>query len=270
MTERKVYYKKVKSDIYNYDVENLVVSKPTINKIKSGNTDIEYRRMNIYTTIENELTQLIFQTEQVFSFGVSENKNQSSGFVEGYSMALCMWDKNGPTPRQKAFTNKVDEISNKVKRELILLKKDLGKMGRELGSSDNMELSITSPLLKKINPLSWSYNKENYEIIEELGPKLYPKFIVSKRKDTKEVDKIFTKISDERTRQPIDPKELIGVKCLVRALVQFESVFAGSDKLILQIKLLEVAVKRMDSVGPSLLDWVDDTEYQDDENQAGY
>jgi hypothetical protein len=87
--------------------------------------------------------------------------------------------------------------------------------------------------LRKFCPL-W-YKKEDGEIVQGRGPMLYPKLMCDKNL------KVYTSIYD-KNENPVDPAELIGQKCLVRAGIKIDSVFIGS-KNSLQVKVMELEVE---------------------------
>lgn len=197
---------------------------------------IKYYRIPVSTmNKDGTLGELVFQTEELFSFGVSENKDSETGKVNGYTLPLCMWNKDAPTDAEKAFTHVLEEVVEKCKDHLLLeqTKDDVGKY--ELERSD----------LKNMNSFIYR-KKEKGKVIEGVGPVLYPKLIESKKNN-----KIITCIFNERG-QEIDPMSLIGKYCWVKAAVKIESIYIGS-KISLQVKVYEAEVRLVESGAKRLL-----------------
>ena len=81
--------------------KNIVFGQPQENNITLGDgKKIKFFRIPVgVKNPDGTHGELVFPTEKVFSFGVQENKNDS-GRVDGYSVALCMWDRDGATEAQ--------------------------------------------------------------------------------------------------------------------------------------------------------------------------
>jgi hypothetical protein len=197
---------------------------------------IKYYRIPVSTmNKDGTLGELVFQTEELFSFGVSENKDSETGKVNGYTLPLCMWNKDAPTDAEKAFTHVLEEVVEKCKDHLLLdrTKDEIGKY--ELERSD----------LKNMNSFIYR-KKEKGKVIEGVGPVLYPKLIESKKNN-----KIITCIFNERG-QEIDPMSLIGKYCWVKAAIKIESIYIGA-KISLQVKVYEAEVRLVESGAKRLL-----------------
>ena len=87
-----------------YNVNEMVFSKSVTNTIptKKG-PPISYQRINISTKGKKEL---IFPTPKVFSFGVSENTDPTSGRVTGFVLPLVLYDRDGARKEEKIFVQK--------------------------------------------------------------------------------------------------------------------------------------------------------------------
>ena len=69
------------TDIHNYDVDNIIFSKPEQGSIP--NTPISFHRVHLSTkNPDGSIGELIISTEQLFSFGLQENTDMSSGVTE--------------------------------------------------------------------------------------------------------------------------------------------------------------------------------------------
>ena len=211
-----------------YDTSNMRFSKPIVGTIPDSKPLISYRRINI-TTINPDGSEgeLILPTDEVFSFGVSENTNIETGKVNGYVMPLCLHNKTGATASEKAFTDTIDKVVERSKKHLIDNKDEIEQFVLEMND------------LKKLNPI---YQKrEKGKIVEGSSPTLYAKLIVSKKQD-KIVSYFFDKNGD-----PINALDLLGKYCFATAAIKIESIFIG-NKISLQVKLYECEV-RMTNTG---------------------
>jgi len=215
----------------DYDVKRMVFSDPVAGNVKD--TPITYRRINISTlNKDGSIGDLILPTEKLFSFGVSENKSQETGKVNGHVLPLCLWNRDGATSAEKAWTDTFDKIVNHCKKHVLANREEIEQY--ELSEAD----------LKKFNPLYWK--KDKGKVVEGTGPTLYAKLIASK-KHNKIMSMFFT--SDGES---IDPMLLLGKYCYAKAAVKIESIFIGT-KISLQVKLYEAEVEIMDGGMKSLM-----------------
>lgn len=208
----------------DYDVKRMVFSDPQPGSVP--NSTIVYKRIAISTLNKDGTTgDLILPTEELFSFGVSENINPETKKVNGHVLPLCLWNRDGPTASEKAWTDAFERIVEHCKKHLIDNREEI----------DQYDLSMTD--LKKFNPLYWK--REKGKIVEGSGPTLYTKLIASK-KHNKILSMFFNPEGDS-----IDPLTLLGKYCYVKAAVKIESVYIG-NKISLQIKLYEAEARLMD------------------------
>lgn len=213
---------------HGYDIKKIIFSKPQKNTIPNTKPAISYTRINIGTqNPDGTVGDLIFETQRLFSFGVSENINPETGKVNGYVMPICLWNKDGALPEEKAFTDTFDRVVDRVRRHVLDNKDELEKYDLDENSSE----------IKKLNPLYWKRVKG--KIVEGTGPTLYAKLIQSKKQD-----KIVSEFYDSKG-EDIDPIALTGKYCYVKAAIKIESIFIG-QKISLQVKLYEAEVNIID------------------------
>lgn len=204
-----------------YDVSNMVFSE--VNKGSIPGTPVQYMRVMISTkNPDGTIGDLIFPTEELFSFGVSENTDMASGKVNGYTLPLCLWARDGATKSQKAWTDTFANIVEHCKDHLVANREEIEQY--DLAKSD----------LKKLDPLYWK--RDRGKVVEGTGPTLYAKLIVSKKQN-----KIISMFYDYNG-DSVDPLTLIGKYCFARAAIKVESIFIG-NKISLQVKLYEVEVR---------------------------
>lgn len=213
-----------------YNVANMTFSKIQIQKI--GDTGMTAKRINIGTK-NNDGTEgeLVFQTERLFSFGVSENVDQKTNAINGYSMPLVLESKDGATDGEKAFIDTFNAVVEQCKDYLLNNKKQI-----KLNDLERTDL-------RKLNPLYYKKNADG-DVVDKSSPTLYPKLIVTKKNGA---NKIITEFFDGTTGQTYNALDLIGKYCHTRAIIKIESLFLGSLKISLQIKLYEAEVSLINS-----------------------
>ena len=210
----------------------MIFSKPVKGetKPKNGEPPIKFCRIMISTKNDDgSVGELIFPTTELFSFGVSVNTSQETGNATGYSLPLCLWNKDNPTAQEKAFSSKLEEVVEECKNHLLLdqTKEDIEKYELERAE------------LKKLNSFIY-WKKDKGKVVEGTGPTLYPKLIESKKSN-----KILTAFFDSDGNE-IDALSLIGRFCWCKAAVKIESIFIGA-KISLQVKVYESEVRLIDS-----------------------
>jgi hypothetical protein len=211
-----------------YDTKRMIFSEPQGGTIPDSKPQINYKRINIATQNEDGTTgELIFPTERVFSFGVSENVSPDNGIINGYVMPLVLWNRDGASKAEKDWSDTFDRVVEQCKDHLIANREEIEQY--ELERND----------LKKFNPLY--YKRDKGKIVVGTGPTLYAKLLVSKKNEIKIVTSFFG-IDD----QPIPGIDLVGKYCHARGAVKIESIFIG-NKISLQVKLYECEVEPMQS-----------------------
>ena len=215
-----------------YDVKNMRFRKPIDGSIP--NSTVVFKRVPIGTrNPDGSFGDLCIQTpKRLFSFGLSPNTNMNTGKTDGYTLSLCLYNKDAPTDEEKAWVETFNRIVDHIKDYILSHRDEVEKY--ELEAAD----------LKKLNPLY--YKKEKGKIVEGSGPVLYPKVLQNKKTDT-----ITTPFCDE-TGKDIDPMTLLNKRCWANAVIKIESIFIGA-KISLQIKVYEAQVKMLDSAPKRLL-----------------
>jgi hypothetical protein len=217
-----------------YDVNNMIFSDPEESVIPNSTPQIKYTRINISTkNPDGSIGDLILSTSSLYSFGLSDNVDPSTGKSNGLSLPLCMWARDNPSVIEKQWTTTFDAIVEKCKDHILDIKDDLNKYDLERAD------------LKKFNPLYWKRDKG--KIVEGTGPMLYVKLIYSKKKN-----EYISKFFDEQTGQEVDIQSLIGNPFYATSAIKIESIYVGS-KISLQIKLFECNARLRDSTKKRLL-----------------
>ena len=74
--------------------ENIVFNEAKEYKVKDRK--IKYKRIPIEVKYSNgKKGPLVIETPLLFSFGVNEKKNQETNKLVGYSIPVCLWEKDG-------------------------------------------------------------------------------------------------------------------------------------------------------------------------------
>ena len=210
-----------------YNTERIIFSKSVQGSVP--NTPITYKRINIGTKNEDGTTgELIFETiGSLFSFGISPCTDPKTNEITGYSMGLCMWDKDNPTNEEKEWTDIFAKVVEKCKDHLVQNRDQITRFDLERGD------------LKKLNPLYWKKDEKG-RVLDNAGPILSPKLIQSKK-----LNKVLTNFYNENGEE-IDFNQLIKKRCYVKGAIKIESIFIGKD-IYLQVKLYEAEIRMIDS-----------------------
>lgn len=214
---------------FGYDINNMVFGKPKDGSIP--NSAVAFKRIMIGTrNPDGSSGELVIPTTRVYSYGLAPTTNLQSGKQDGYTMSLCLHNRDSPSKDEKEWVDTFEKIVEHVKTYLIDHRDEIGKY--ELESSD----------LKKLSPVF--YKRDKGKIVGP--PTLYVK--VNQNKKTEEVT---TPFCNERG-EDIDPLSTLNKRCWVTAAIKVESIFIGA-KISLQIKLYEASVKVIDNEQKRLL-----------------
>jgi hypothetical protein len=211
---------------FGYDVSNMRFRKPLDGSLPNDTT-VKFKRISIGTkNPDGSLGDLIIPTLRLYSFGLSPNRDQKTGRIDGYSIPLCMFSRDDPSDEQRKWVETFNNIVEHAKQYILDHKDDIERYDLEPAE------------LKKLNPLY--YKREKGKIVDGTGPTLYAKVMQNKKTST-----ISTPFCDEKGND-IDPMTIMDKRCYVNALIKFESIFIGS-RISLQIKVYEAKVQMLDS-----------------------
>ena len=104
------------SSLANITEDNIVFR--TAKKHKVPNSKIKYERIKIERKLANgKLTPLVVETPFLFSFGISERKDQETNKVSVYSIPVCLWKKDAePNQKEANFLNIIKKSSRTLPR----------------------------------------------------------------------------------------------------------------------------------------------------------
>jgi len=222
-----------------FDSKNLVFSDPIMNEIVQGNQKIKNYRIYIGTKNPDSTTgNLMVATEELFSFGVSENKNDK-GDLTGYTMPVSLWNKTEPeavVAPKKLWLTKFQDVCDAVADHLV--KKDVK---RKIGKTD-----LEKSDLRKLGGIYWRKDKETQELLKDDGPTIYLKIkYFAANAKTKRAAKVITIFVNKKTDETIPILELMGKRMNVTSVIDIESVYIGA-KITLQIKVHEAIIDPVD------------------------
>ena len=81
------------SSYENITQENIIFNEPKEYKVKDSK--IKYKRIPIEVKYPNgKKGPLVLESPILFSFGVSEIKDQKTGRLNGYSIPVCLWNRD--------------------------------------------------------------------------------------------------------------------------------------------------------------------------------
>lgn len=213
--------------------KSMIFSEPVKGNIP--NSPIEFKRIMISTRNEDgTVGELIVPTERLFSFGVSENTSPESSKVTGYTMALCLYNRNGPTDEERAWVENHKRIVDVCIDHLLDVRDEIDQF--ELKKSDLTKIKggLDPLYLKRVKE-----KDENGKIVlkveNENNLMLYAKLIRGKGK----ILSMFFNENDE----PVDPMEYMGKYCYAKCAIKYESIFVGAKSISLQVKIYEAVVE---------------------------
>jgi hypothetical protein len=205
-----------------FNATELFKKKPTlINKIPIGHYHVLLTKRwmkdqlseKYLKTMNHEHKPLVFSSEEVFTFGVSQNTLDTNS--TSYQISLCLYDRESPKDEEIKWAAKYEELAT-VCRE-YLKKTEFKKLK---GHIDTMK------------GLSWKGN----EVGDADGPKLYPKIMFNQKKE-----EFITVFIDETDDIVEDPNTILDKRGKVKVALRFESIFIGS-KVALQVKVNDVLI----------------------------
>lgn len=171
---------------------------------------------------------LILSTPKVFSFGLQEHLNENKEVI-GHQLPFILWGRKGPSPDETLFIEKINEISEEIKRYIL----------------HKMPDTVSEENLVRFNPLY--YKMENGEVIQDRAPILFARLNVQ-RNHEENTTTIRTLFTDEATKDRIDPMKILNQRCVVQGAVKVDSlIISPNSRPRLQLKLFEARVRRLNN-----------------------
>ena len=213
------------SKLENISKENIIFHEPKDFQLR--NTNIKYQRIEIETKLPNgKTTPLVRETPFLFSFGVSERKNQETNQLNGCSIRVCLWKKDEkPNQEEKDFydaINKIHDICRDYLAEYY---------------GDNEATRLVEILYRKQTKYVNSKGKTKKKKDESSSPVTYVKLIYSDK--TKKILSIFR----TKGNKNLNPFDYLNQYFNTKMAIIFESIYLAKNIISLQIKAHEVYIK---------------------------
>ena len=202
--------------------ENIVFNEAKEYKVKDSK--IKYKRIPIEVKYPNgKKGPLVIETPLLFSFGVSEKKNQETNRLVGYSIPVCLWAKDSePNTKEKAFFDAINNVTTLTQLHLE------NEYGADLAST------LSSPFYYKQEEYTDKKGKKKTRIDLSSAPVLYAKLIYS--------EKILS-LFKPKGNKDLNPFKYIDQYCNVKMALIIEGIFISKTVTSLQIKVHECYVK---------------------------
>ena len=224
----------------------------TAKKHKVPNSKIKYERIKIERKLPNgKTTPLVVETPFLFSFGISERKDQETNKINGYSIPVCLWKKDGePNKKESNFLNIIEKVQELCQNHL----------SREYGEN---EASSLSDMLyyKQTEEFDDKKGKTKKKKDESSSPVLYVKLIYSS--DTKKFSTIF-RVKGNKEVKPLDYKDKY---FNTRMAIIFDSIYKGRNTISIQVKAHEVHILPFEE-RKSILDFKEKEDDDDEEVES--
>ena len=210
------------SSFENITEDNIVFK--TAKKHKVPNSKIKYQRIKIERKLpDGKTTPLVVETPFLFSFGISERKDQETNKVNGYSIPVCLWKKDAkPNQKETNFLNIIEKVQELCQDHL----------SKEIG--ENEATSLSDILYYKQVEYNDKKGKTKKKRDETSSPVLYVKLIYSS--DTKKFSTIFS-VKGKKEVKPLDYKDKY---FNTRMAIIFDSISLGRNSFSIQVKAHEV------------------------------
>ena len=210
--------------------DNLTKNKIIFNDAKEykvKDSSIKYKRIKIETVYPNgKKGDLVIETPLLFCFGVNENKDQNTNKLVGYSIPVCLWEKDGsPSSPEKQFYDFLCKLTEVCREELE------NEHGADLVSS------MSEPLYYKQVEYTEKKGKKKTKRVSSAAPVLYAKLIYSEK--AKKILSLFR----TKGKQKVNPFNYLNQYCHVKMALFIEGIFISKTVTSLQIKVHECCVK---------------------------
>ena len=214
---------------------------------------MKYERIKIERKLPNgKTTPLVVATPFLFSFGISERKDQETNKINGYSIPVCLWTKDSePNQKETNFLNIIKKVQDLCQDHL----------SREYG--ENEATSISDMLYYKQVEYVDKKGKTKKKKDESSSPVLYVKLIYSS--ETKKFSTIF-RVKGEQEVKPLEYKDK---SFNTRMAIIFDSIYLGGKSISIQVKAHEVHILPFEERKP-LLDYKENDDEEESEKEDDY
>ena len=213
------------SSYENITQENIIFNPTKEYKVKDSK--IKYKRIPIQIKYPNgKKGALVLESPLLFSFGVSEKKNQETKKLVGYSIPVCLWGRDSaPDQKELAFFETLNNI-------VLMCQKHLeNEFGPDLASF------LSSPFYYEQIEYIDKKGRTKTKADDAIAPVLYAKLIYSEKSR-----KILSLFKGKGGRD-LNPFKYINQYCNVKLALIIEGIFISKTVTSLQIKVHECYVK---------------------------
>ena len=209
----------------NITQDNIIFNEAKEFKVKDSK--IKYKRIPIEIKYPNgKKGALVVESPVLFSFGVSEKKNQETGKLAGYSIPVCLWSKDSaPNTKELSF---FETLNNVVSMSQNYLESEYGP---------DLASSLSSPSYYKQKEYTDKKGKKKTKVDDSSAPVLYAKLIYSEK--SKKILSLFK----TKGRKDLNPFKYINQYYNVKLALIIEGIFISKTVTSLQIKVHECYVK---------------------------
>ena len=187
----------------------------------------------------------------MFSFGISERKDQETNKVSGYSIPVCLWKRDAePNQKETNFLNIINKVQELCQDHL----------SRDY--SENQATSLSDVLYYKQIEYVDQKGKTKKKKDKSSAPVLYVKLIYSS--DTKKFSTLF-RVKGKKEVKPLDYKDKY---FNTRMAIIFDSIYLGKTSLIsIQVKANEVHILPFEE-RKSILEYKENDEDENNEVES--
>ena len=217
-------------------------------QFKVPNSKMKYERIKIEMKLPNgKTTPLVVATPILFSFGLSERKDQETNKINGYSIPVCLWKKDSePNQREENFLNIIKKVQALCQNHL------------SIEYDENKASSLTDMLYYKQIEYTDKKGKNKRKKDESSSPVLYVKLVYST--ETKKFSTIF-KVKGKQEVKPLEYKDKF---FNTRMAIIFDSIYLGGESISIQVKAHEVHILPFEERKP-LLEYIEEEEEEEEE-----
>ena len=237
------------SSIENITEDNIVFH--TAKKHKVPKSKIKYQRIKIERKLPNgKFLPLVVETPFLFSFGISERKDQETNKISDYSIPVCLWKKDAePNQKETNFFNIINKVQDLCHDHL----------SREYG--ENEAASLSEILYYKQIEYVDGKGKTKKKKDKSSAPVLYVKLIYSSE------NKKFSTIFREKGNKEVKPLDYKDKYFNTRMAIIFDSIYLGKTSILIQVKAHEVHILPFEERKP-ILEYKETDDDDDEEDEV--
>ena len=179
---------------------------------------------------DNKLGPLVIETPFLFSFGVNERKSLESDELVGYTLPVCLWEKDeNATPLQTNFWKCLTKLETWCRKYL-----------------EKTHGADVSECLRNILYYKQTTDELGTKKDEKIPPVLYAKLIYSGKSQS--IVSLFRTKGDDN----VDPMLYFEKYCTVKMALIIESIYISETSASIQVKVSECYVKPQRKLTPLL------------------